>query len=142
MRGVVDQSVQRQITKLQTPMQMDGMHVFVKHWRTNMIEEAKKMAQRLRNLEYEIQEEAADTIDALVAENEAIRTLMNCYNVGGWTDSLTLIKERDEARAEVERLKQEQAESVVIASGCFERGCACYDLRVDNDGVKVYEQRK
>lgn len=26
---------------------------------------------------------------------------MNCYNVGGWTDSLALMKERDEAMAEL-----------------------------------------
>ena len=47
-----------------------------------------------------------------------------------------------ELRKEVERLKQEQAEPVVIDRGCFERGCACFDSRIDNDGVKVYEQRK
>ena len=68
-----------------------------------MIEQAKAVAQRLRNIFSD--DEAADTIDALVADNEAIRTLMDCYNVGGWTDSLALIKERDQLRAEVERLR-------------------------------------
>ena len=31
---------------------------------------------------------AMDEIAALEAENKAIRTLMNTYNLGGWTDSL------------------------------------------------------
>jgi hypothetical protein len=38
--------------------------------------------------------------DVLAAENESIRELMNCYNLGGWTDSLALIKERDALRTE------------------------------------------
>ena len=38
-------------------------------------------------------------IERLKAENAAIRTLMDCYNVGGWTDSLTLIQERDKCKA-------------------------------------------
>lgn len=43
--------------------------------------------------------------DALKAENGQLRELMNCYNVGGWTDSLTLIKERDAFRARVQELE-------------------------------------
>ena len=70
-----------------------------------MIEQARELAQRLRNAEVVLFSKDADTIDALVADNEAIRTLMDCYNVGGWTDSLALIKERDQLRAEVERLR-------------------------------------
>ena len=38
-------------------------------------------------------------VDDLTAERDALRELMNCYNIGGWTDSLALIKERDALRA-------------------------------------------
>lgn len=34
-------------------------------------------------------------VEALTAENAQIRELMNLYNLGGWTDSLTLMQERD-----------------------------------------------
>ena len=47
-------------------------------------------------------DDAIDTITALlaeverlIAENASIRTLMDCYNLGGWTDSLRLMQERD-----------------------------------------------
>lgn len=33
-------------------------------------------------------------------ENEQLRELLNVHNLGGWQDSLTLIKERDALRAE------------------------------------------
>ena len=32
---------------------------------------------------------------ALKAENESLRTLLNCYNLGGWTDSLALLQENE-----------------------------------------------
>jgi len=35
----------------------------------------------------------------LQAENGQLRELMNCYNLGGWTDSFALIQERDAALA-------------------------------------------
>ena len=38
-------------------------------------------------------------VERLEAENAALRELMNTYNLGGWTDSLELIKERDALRA-------------------------------------------
>lgn len=31
-------------------------------------------------------------IQRLTAENTALRELMNCYNLGGWTDSLRLMQ--------------------------------------------------
>ena len=45
--------------------------------------------------------------DALKQENLQIHTLMNLYNVGGWTDSLDLMKERDALKAECEGLRAE-----------------------------------
>jgi hypothetical protein len=36
----------------------------------------------------------SEQIAKLEAENAAIRTLMNSYNLGGWTDSLGLITEQ------------------------------------------------
>jgi len=48
------------------------------------------------------------------AEVAQLRELLNCYNLGGWTDSARLIKERDQlrteleaARAEIERLENQ-----------------------------------
>ena len=29
---------------------------------------------------------------------------------------------------------------MIVDKGCFERGCACYDDRVDKDGVEVVKQ--
>ena len=40
----------------------------------------------------------------LAADNQAVRSLMDCYNLGGWTDSLTLLKERDALQAKVAEL--------------------------------------
>lgn len=31
-------------------------------------------------------------------------------------------------------------EFVIVDKGCFERGCACYDDRVDKDGVEVVKR--
>ena len=30
----------------------------------------------------------------------------------------------------------------LIDKACYERGCACYDSRFDNDGVEVVRRRK
>jgi uncharacterized coiled-coil DUF342 family protein len=51
--------------------------------------------------------EAADEIKKLRTENAAIRELMNNYNLGGWTDSLTLIKERDKLQIKSDDLKSD-----------------------------------
>ena len=119
-----------------------------------MIEQAKAVAQRLRehDLHYSDQESAASAIDALVAEVEDVTSMYNrCVeDVHALREEAEQYKSdwkactamNRELLAEVERLKQEQAEPVIIDRGCFERGCACFDSRVDNDGVKVYEQRK
>lgn len=45
----------------------------------------------------------ATSRDAEVAQ---LRELLNCYNLGGWTDSARLIKERDQLREQVNRLKE------------------------------------
>ncbi len=62
----------------------------------------------LRKAAYEA---GAASRDAEVAQ---LRELLNCYNLGGWTDSARLIKERDQlrteleaARAEIERLENQ-----------------------------------
>lgn len=59
--------------------------------------------------------DAADTIDALLAERErlmgenaAIRELMNCYNLGGWTDSLALKSERDALQSALESEREQR----------------------------------
>ena len=44
-------------------------------------------------------------VEALTAENAQIRELMNLYNLGGWTDSLTLMKERDSYKANHKRYR-------------------------------------
>ena len=45
--------------------------------------------------------------DALKAENAFIRTLMNCYNLGGWTDSLRLMQERNALARDAAYWKEE-----------------------------------
>lgn len=51
----------------------------------------------------------ARQVTELTAENEAIRELMNCYNLGGWTDALEPMKRALKAEAEVAALKQDAA---------------------------------
>lgn len=50
----------------------------------------------------------------LQRENEALRALMNMYNLGGWTDSIRVMEdklkaeaERDEKDVEIKKLKAE-----------------------------------
>ena len=49
--------------------------------------------------------DAMAEVDRLRAENEAIRTLMNTYNLGGWTYAVEPMKRALRAEAEVERLR-------------------------------------
>lgn len=46
-----------------------------------------------------------DQIERLQSEVAALRELMNVYNLGGWTDSERLMRERNEARAELAALR-------------------------------------
>ena len=59
---------------------------------------------------------ACDEVERMRAELAAIRELMNCYNLGGWTDSLALIKERDEAIAELAECKSLLTHAGLIAA--------------------------
>lgn len=59
-------------------------------------------------------DDAIDTITALlaeverlIAENASIRTLMDCYNLGGWTDSLRLMQERNALARDAAYWKEE-----------------------------------
>jgi hypothetical protein len=76
----------------------------------------------------------ADALAALVAENTAIRMLMNCYNVGGWTDALAPMQralkaeaERDaaaagmEAALRLEAAARRERDDLVAMCGWFER---------------------
>lgn len=45
--------------------------------------------------------------DALKAENASIRALMDCYNLGGWTDSLRLMQERNALARDAAYWKEE-----------------------------------
>lgn len=40
------------------------------------------------------------------AEVAQLRELLNCYNLGGWTDSARLIKERDQLREQIKMLQE------------------------------------
>ena len=46
-----------------------------------------------------------DEIQALQADNAALRERLNLYNLGGWTDAERLMKERDDLRADAERYR-------------------------------------
>ena len=50
---------------------------------------------------YDEMMEAAEEIDRLNAELAAIRALMNCYNIGGWTDAIEPMKRAETAEAEL-----------------------------------------
>lgn len=67
---------------------------------TNFSEDKPALADLLTEAAARIESDAA-RIRELEAKNGALRELMNCYNVGGWTDAERLQKERDEARAEL-----------------------------------------
>ena len=62
----------------------------------------------------------ADRNIFLQKETEQLRILLNMYNLGGWTDSLALIKERDVLTAErdnlLERLAASQRESIDLTA--------------------------
>lgn len=52
-----------------------------------------------------------DRLRAALAERDAqiagLRELMNCYNLGGWTDAERLMKERNEARTALAERERE-----------------------------------
>jgi hypothetical protein len=56
--------------------------------------------QRLKMIAARIESDAK-RIRELEAKNGSLRELMNCYNLGGWTDAERLQSERDEARREL-----------------------------------------
>ena len=60
----------------------------------------------------------ASQVEALTAENAQIRELMNMYNLGGWTDSLTLMQERDSYKKDAERYRWLRAGNYSIALSC------------------------
>lgn len=47
-----------------------------------------------------------DERERLIAENRSIRTLMDLYNLGGWTDSLRLIQERDALARKLDAVRE------------------------------------
>ena len=66
-------------------------------WNHRYIDACQQHADRQTNLGHQIV--------ALEAERDAIHELMSCYNLGGWTDALALIKERDALKAALQLIK-------------------------------------
>ena len=56
----------------------------------------KGLTDEIEIMRYEVEAVLAIKVerDALKSENGSLRELMNTYNIGGWTDSLSLIEER------------------------------------------------
>jgi len=54
--------------------------------------------------------ELREQVKKLTSENEQLRSRLNCYNLGGWTDSLVLIKERDDLRVSVKKANDQAEE--------------------------------
>lgn len=80
------------------------------HWSAHCDAEGYGPANLIRRLEEGIPSEygyTAGAFERLTKERDALRELMNCYNLGGWTDAERLQKERDEARAERDALQME-----------------------------------
>jgi hypothetical protein len=48
---------------------------------------------------------AVKAMERMQAERDALRELMNCYNLGGWTDSMALMQERDALNADALRYR-------------------------------------
>lgn len=74
--------------------------------------------------------ELREQVKKLTSENEQLRSRLNCYNLGGWTDSLVLIKERDDLRVSVKKAN-DQAEE--FERKWYLRGDELDDLRVSNE---------
>ena len=52
----------------------------------------------------------AERIAELEAENHALRTLMNTYNLGGWTDAFEPMKRAEKAEATLATARQDERE--------------------------------
>ena len=61
--------------------------------------ENRALRQEFQDYRNEMREE----VTSLERERDSLCELMNCYNLGGWTDSLALIKERDALKAQPEQ---------------------------------------
>lgn len=77
--------------------------------------------------------------ERLKTENLQIHTLMNLYNLGGWTDSLELMKERDSEK----QVREQHAETILwqaeeIAKLIAERDA----FKVDAESWRKYKERK
>ena len=75
----------------------DALSVAAALWNKRYIDACQQHADRQTNLGHQIV--------ALEAERDAIHELMSCYNLGGWTDALALIKERDALKAALQLIK-------------------------------------
>lgn len=62
-------------------------------------------------------QEAADALAAKDAEIAAIRELMNCYNLGGWTDAESAMKRALAAEAEIAELRADAERYRTWSSG-------------------------
>ena len=90
----------------------DSLSVAAALWNHRYIDACQQHADRQTNLGHQIV--------ALEAERDAIHELMSCYNLGGWTDALALIKERDSLKSAVLGSKalmaELQSERVALAA--------------------------
>ena len=66
-----------------------------------------------------------ERVRELKSENSAIRTLMGCYNIGGWTDAIKPMKRAEKAEAENKRLGNRD-------------GNAHFELVLEKDGDPFY----
>lgn len=68
--------------------------------------------------------ESAAAIESLATENAAIRALMDIYNLGGWTDSLSLLERAERAEAERDALLQTLREIADADNMSIDGACA------------------
>lgn len=76
------------------PIFSDGYDFLISHFYTDK-EECMKDGRKF-----------VDDFNREAMENAAIRELMNCYNVGGWTDSIEPMKRALKAEAELADLRE------------------------------------
>jgi hypothetical protein len=124
---------------------------------TELMELADKLAKRYHDMEKRHNEETVHDYmvfrsglevvlakvfaenERLKTENLQIHTLMNLYNLGGWTDSLELMKERDSEK----QVREQHAETILWQSEEIAKLIAERDaFKVDAESWRKYKQRK
>jgi hypothetical protein len=81
----------------------------------------------------------ADRIAELERELVAVRTLMNCYNLGGWTDSIGPMKRALEAEAQLAECRKDSNAVVGGLVGLLKSIAVMGEIDFNYNGRKATE---